>query len=236
MRLQQRLEEIARRAVPDRGRPRVAARARSAGRLAGAVPRERTGPDGGARDRAARRRRRSRATPPRGAINFDWIEPAREVRIDVDQDEARLLGLSSAAVASVLNTAITGATVTQVRDDIYLIDVVARATEEERVDLSTLRHAAGAASRRAQHPADTVRDHRERPGVSAGLASRPRADADGAGRRGAGHRCPRRWSTALEPTIAALAAELPPGYADRARRHRRGEREVAARRCSPSCR
>jgi multidrug efflux pump subunit AcrB len=71
-------------------------------------------------------------------INFDWMEPAREVRIAVDQDEARLLGLSSETLAGVLNAAITGATVTQMRDDIYLVDVVARATEEERVDLSTL--------------------------------------------------------------------------------------------------
>ena len=71
-------------------------------------------------------------------INFDWMEPARELRIQVDQDEARLLGLSSQAVAGALNAAISGTTVTQVRDDIYLIDVVTRATEDERVSLSTL--------------------------------------------------------------------------------------------------
>jgi multidrug efflux pump subunit AcrB len=72
-------------------------------------------------------------------VNFDWIEPARQVRIRVDQDEARLLGLSSQALASVLNTAISGTSVTQVRDDIYLVDVIARATDEQRVSLDTLR-------------------------------------------------------------------------------------------------
>ncbi|MBV9531879.1 MAG: efflux RND transporter permease subunit [Bradyrhizobium sp.] len=72
-------------------------------------------------------------------LNFDWIEPARQVRIRVDQDEARLLGLSSQAIASVLNTVISGSSVTQVRDDIYLVDVIARATDEERVSLATLR-------------------------------------------------------------------------------------------------
>jgi multidrug efflux pump subunit AcrB len=72
-------------------------------------------------------------------INFDWNEPARQVRIRVDQDEARQLGLSSQALAAMLNAAVTGSTVTQVRDDIYLIDVLARATAEERVSLSTLR-------------------------------------------------------------------------------------------------
>jgi multidrug efflux pump subunit AcrB len=71
-------------------------------------------------------------------VNFDWIEPVREVRITINQDEARLLGLSSGALASVLNTVVSGNTVTQVRDDIYLINVVARATDEQRVSLTTL--------------------------------------------------------------------------------------------------
>ena len=61
------------------------------------------------------------------------------VRIRVDQDQARLLGLSSQALASVLNAVVTGAPVTQLRDGIYLVDVVARATDEQRVSLSTLR-------------------------------------------------------------------------------------------------
>lgn len=71
-------------------------------------------------------------------VNFDWFEPARQVRIVVDQDQARLLGLSSQALASVLNTTISGSPVTQVRDDIYLVDVIVRATDEQRVSLNTL--------------------------------------------------------------------------------------------------
>ncbi|MCW3473480.1 efflux RND transporter permease subunit [Limobrevibacterium gyesilva] len=72
-------------------------------------------------------------------VNFDWMEPARMVRVRIDQDQARLLGLSSQALASVMNTVVTGVPVTQVRDDIYLVDVVARATDEQRVSLATLR-------------------------------------------------------------------------------------------------
>jgi multidrug efflux pump subunit AcrB len=72
-------------------------------------------------------------------VNYDWFEPARQVRIKIDQNEARLLGLSSQALASVLNTVISGSPITQVRDDIYLVDVIARATDEERVSLDTLR-------------------------------------------------------------------------------------------------
>jgi multidrug efflux pump subunit AcrB len=79
------------------------------------------------------------ATNPQAEqVNFDWIGPARQLRIRVDQDEARLLGLSSQAVAGVLNTVISGTPVTQVRDDIYLVDVLVRATDEQRVSLSNL--------------------------------------------------------------------------------------------------
>lgn len=79
------------------------------------------------------------ADPRARHVNFDWMQPAREVRIQVDQDQARRLGLSSAAVAAVLNAHVTGSTVTQVRDDIFLIDVVAREIEGQRLSISTLR-------------------------------------------------------------------------------------------------
>ncbi|VFU16502.1 Multidrug efflux pump subunit AcrB (plasmid) [Methylocella tundrae] len=72
-------------------------------------------------------------------VNFDWIEPSRQVRIKIDQDQARLLGLSSQALAEVLNTVMTGTPITQVRDGIYLVNVVVRAKDEQRVSLSTLR-------------------------------------------------------------------------------------------------
>jgi multidrug efflux pump subunit AcrB len=75
-------------------------------------------------------------------INYDWMEPARQLRIRIDQDEARLLGLSSQALANTLNTVISGISITQVRDDIYLVDVVVRATQDQRVSIDTLRNTA----------------------------------------------------------------------------------------------
>lgn len=78
------------------------------------------------------------SNPEAETVNYAWIEPARQVRIEVDQDEARLLGLSTAQLAGVLNTVLSGQAVTQVRDDIYLVNVVARATDEERVSLESL--------------------------------------------------------------------------------------------------
>lgn len=78
-------------------------------------------------------------TPGARHVHFDWMEPARQLRVRVDQDEARRLGLSSAQLAAALNAALTGSTVTQIRDDIYLVNVVARATAEQRLSLDTLR-------------------------------------------------------------------------------------------------
>ncbi|MGO4388642.1 efflux RND transporter permease subunit [Microvirga sp. 2YAF29] len=79
------------------------------------------------------------ANPKAEQINFNWIEPSRELRLRVDQDEAQRLGLSSQALASILNTVVSGTIVTQVRDAIYLVDVVVRAQDTDRVSLETLR-------------------------------------------------------------------------------------------------
>ena len=72
-------------------------------------------------------------------VNFDWVEPARVMRVSIDQDQARQLGLSSQDVALALNGVVTGTTVTQIRDSIYLIDVVARAEQNQRTSLESLR-------------------------------------------------------------------------------------------------
>lgn len=69
-------------------------------------------------------------------LNFDWMETAKTLRIIVDQDQARLVNLSSEALAQSLNTLISGTVATQLRDNIYLIDVVLRAGEEERLSLA----------------------------------------------------------------------------------------------------
>lgn len=73
-------------------------------------------------------------------VNFDWMEPARTVRVHIDQDKARLMGLSSEAIAGVLTGVVSGAPVTQIRDGIYLVNVLARGRDEQRLSLSTLRN------------------------------------------------------------------------------------------------
>ena len=71
--------------------------------------------------------------------NLDWNEPIRKIVINVDQDRARLVGLNSSTIAQALFATTSGLPVTQVMDSIYLVNVVARAPEEERVDVNTLR-------------------------------------------------------------------------------------------------
>jgi multidrug efflux pump subunit AcrB len=73
-------------------------------------------------------------------INFDWNEPMKSLRVLVDQDRVRQLGVSSKSLAEALNTVTSGMVVTQVRDSIYLTDLVARSPDEQRESLQTLRN------------------------------------------------------------------------------------------------
>jgi multidrug efflux pump subunit AcrB len=72
-------------------------------------------------------------------VNYNWMEPARTLRIRVDQHQARLLGLSSQHLAAALSTVVSGAAVTEMRSGIHLVDVVVRASAEQRVSLETIR-------------------------------------------------------------------------------------------------
>ena len=73
-------------------------------------------------------------------INFDWNEPAKVIKVDVDQDRARALGISSQQLSNSINAILSGSRITQLRDHTYLIDIIARAVPEERAKLETLRH------------------------------------------------------------------------------------------------
>jgi multidrug efflux pump subunit AcrB len=80
-----------------------------------------------------------RANANTRVVNFDWNEMNKSMRIKVDQDKARQLGISSEQVSRALASALSGRTVTQFRDDIYLIDVQGRAQARDRGDLTRLR-------------------------------------------------------------------------------------------------
>ena len=66
---------------------------------------------------------------------FDWNEQSPYLKLVVDQDRARALGLTPQDVSQALAMLISGAPVTTVRDGIEKVEVVARAVPSERLDL-----------------------------------------------------------------------------------------------------
>jgi multidrug efflux pump subunit AcrB len=144
-------------------------------------------------------------------VNYNWMEPARTVRIRVDQDQARLLGLSSENLAQALNMVMSGITATQMRSGIYLVDVLVRASAEQRMSLSTIRalqvplpngqtvplSQIAAVDYGQEYPIVWRRDRRPTVTVQADLAPGVQAAT---------------VVQALAPKIEALNASLPSGY------------------------
>jgi len=100
-------------------------------RVIGSDPRE-------VRDVATRVRDVMRANPNARDPHLEWSELTPSVRLVVDQDRARALGLNVQDIAQTLQTLVSGATVTTVRDGTERIDVVARAIPAERLDLGRI--------------------------------------------------------------------------------------------------
>lgn len=73
-------------------------------------------------------------------INFNWNEPSKAIRVEIDHDRTRRLGVSEEDLAQAFNAIWNGLTITQIRSGIYLVDVVGRAQEDQRSSISTLRN------------------------------------------------------------------------------------------------
>jgi multidrug efflux pump subunit AcrB len=76
-----------------------------------------------------------RANPNTRDVQFDWNEQKKSIRLEVDQDRARSLGLTPQDIAQTLSTLLSGYTVTEYKEGIELVPVVARAVPEERLGL-----------------------------------------------------------------------------------------------------
>ena len=72
-------------------------------------------------------------------VNFDWRDKNKTLKIVVNQDMARRVGLSSKVLSQALQAVLTGTTITQMRDSIYLINLVARADSNTRASLDGVR-------------------------------------------------------------------------------------------------
>ena len=148
-----------------------------------------------------------RSNPDLGNVVFDWNEPARVVKVDVLQDKARQLGVTSQDIATTLNGVVDGTPITQVRDGIYLVNVTGRATAPERASIDTLRDlqlpgstvspcrsrpsriSATSSSSRRSGGARACRPSRSRPASSTRAAGDGRRPARAEGRRSSPRRC-----------------------------------------------
>jgi multidrug efflux pump len=144
-------------------------------------------------------------------INFDWNEPMKSLRVQVDQDRVRQLGVSSKSLAEALNAVTTGMVVTQVRDSIYLTDLVARSPDEQRESLQTLRNLQVALDNGQTIPLSqvaTVQYGLEQPVIwRRDLLPTITVQADVVPGIEA-----KTVNTQLAPALAELAKKLPPGY------------------------
>ncbi|MCO7513526.1 efflux RND transporter permease subunit [Pseudomonas guariconensis] len=71
-------------------------------------------------------------------VHLDWEEPSKAVFLEIDQDRARALGVSTAHLSSFLQSSLTGTTVSQYREDNELIEILLRGTPQERSELGNL--------------------------------------------------------------------------------------------------
>jgi multidrug efflux pump subunit AcrB len=78
------------------------------------------------------------ADPNTRQANEDWSERAPTLHFVLDQDRLNLLGLSPSETARELKFLLTGVPLTQVREDIRTVEVVARISGENRVDPTKL--------------------------------------------------------------------------------------------------
>jgi multidrug efflux pump len=79
-----------------------------------------------------------RANPSMVHVHLDWNELSKVVRLNIDQNKARLIGVASQDLSSVLNSILTGFNVTQYRERDKLIEVMARAEAGERRSLEDI--------------------------------------------------------------------------------------------------
>ena len=154
---------------------------------------------------------RVRANPDTLDVNTDWGDKVLALRVEVDQDKARALGVSSVSVSRSVAAVVSGTPLGQYRENDRLIDVVLRAPATERGRLDTLGEltvpTAGGRSVPLEQVA-SISEVLEEPIIwrrSRALTLTVRADiVDGA-------QAP-DVTMAIEPTLAPLRASLPPGY------------------------
>ncbi|HZH43845.1 MAG TPA: efflux RND transporter permease subunit [Lysobacter sp.] len=172
-----------------------------------------------------------RANPDVRNVNLDWSEPSKVVRLTVDQDRARALGVSTAELSLFLQSALAGTSVSQYREGNELVEILLRGPEREREALSQLGSLAVPTARGRSVPLSQIAKleyafedgivwHRNRlPTVTVRAETR-------------GDVTPPSVTAAIAPTLEPIRAQLPAGYlletGGTVEDSERGSRSVAA--------
>jgi len=78
------------------------------------------------------------ANPDLGAIHDDWLEPVPAMKLVIDQDRARALGVTSQRVRQMLQAAMSGAPIDNFRDGEETVSIVVREPDQTRSLLSAV--------------------------------------------------------------------------------------------------
>ena len=78
------------------------------------------------------------ANPNTVGVNDNWNESVKVLRLELDQDKMRALGVTSQTVRRTIATLLSGTTVGQFRESNRLIDIVVRQPLDERSNMSVL--------------------------------------------------------------------------------------------------
>ncbi|MEI7786544.1 MAG: efflux RND transporter permease subunit, partial [Betaproteobacteria bacterium] len=90
------------------------------------------------RQRADEVKAAMRANPNMRGVNDNWNESVKSIQLEVDQDKARALGVSSQAIAQASRVMLSGSPVGQFREGDKLIDIVLRQPLAERDQITDL--------------------------------------------------------------------------------------------------
>ncbi|MED5387574.1 MAG: efflux RND transporter permease subunit [Pseudomonadota bacterium] len=152
-----------------------------------------------------------RANPGTRNVHLDWEEPSKVVRLNVDQDRARTLGITTADLSTALQASLSGVAVSQYREDNELINVEVRGDSHERHALGLLGNLAVQTASGRSVPLNQIATleygfeegiiwHRDRlPTVT--ILADVRGDA-----------LPATLVNQILPALDGVRAELPPGY------------------------
>lgn len=152
-----------------------------------------------------------RANPSTVDVNMDWGDKVLALKIEVDQERSRALGVTSQGVSRATAAVVSGIPIGQYRENDRLIEVTLRAPAAERASLAALGEIAVPAANGRSVPlaqVATIVEALEEPILwrrSRDLTLTVRADiVDGV-------QAP-DVTMAIEPALAGIRASLPPGY------------------------